>query len=39
MGYRRGVYRGIAGKPEVNSHLEDPGVDGKVSFRKWDVRA
>ena len=33
----------MVGKPEGNSHLEDPGVDGKVTLRwiftKWDVRA
>jgi hypothetical protein len=39
MGDRRGVYRGLVGKPEGKNHLEDPGIDGRVTlrwiFRKW----
>jgi len=31
------------GRPEVKSHLEDPGIDGRIIlrwiFRKGDVRA
>ena len=41
MRERRGVYRVLVGKPEGKSHLEDPGVDGRIIlrwiFRKWDV--
>jgi len=37
-GENSGVYRG---KPEGKSHLEDPGVDGRMIlrwlFREWDV--
>jgi len=40
-GERRGVYRVLLGKSEGTSHLEDPGVDGRIIlrwiFRKWDV--
>jgi hypothetical protein len=40
-GERRGVYRVLVGKSEGKSHLEDPGVDGRVVlkwiFRKLDV--
>jgi hypothetical protein len=43
MGESRGVYGVLVGGPEGNSHLEEPGVDGKVTlrciFRKWYVRA
>jgi hypothetical protein len=43
MGERRGVYRLLVGKPEGKSHLEDPGIDGRIIlrwiFRKWDVEA
>jgi len=43
MGESRGVYRVLVGKPEGNSHLEDPGIDGRIIlrwiFRTWDVRA
>ena len=41
VGERRDVYRILVGKPEGKSHLEDPGVDGRIilrwNFRKWDV--
>jgi hypothetical protein len=41
MGERRSVYRILVGKYEGKSHLEDPGVDGRVIlrwiFRKLDV--
>ena len=40
-GVRRGVYRGLEGKPEGKRPLGDPGVDGRIIlrwiFRKWDV--
>ena len=40
MGERRGVYGVLVGKPEGKSHLEDPGLDGKLilkcTFRKYD---
>jgi hypothetical protein len=43
MGESRGVYRVFVGKPEGKSHLEDPGIDGRIIlrwiFRTWDVRA
>jgi len=43
MGERRGIYRVLVGKPEGKSHLEDPGIDGRIIlrwiFRKWDVEA
>jgi hypothetical protein len=43
MGERRGVYSIWLGKPEGKNHLEDPGVDGRITlrwmFRKCDVRA
>jgi len=38
---RRGVYRGLVGKPRERDRLEDPGVDGRIIFgwifRKWGV--
>jgi len=41
-GESRGVYKVFVGKPEGKNHLEDPGVDGRITlrwiFRKWDVR-
>jgi len=40
MGERRGVYRALVGKLEGKSHLEDPGIDGRIIlkwiFRMWD---
>jgi hypothetical protein len=39
----RGIYRFCCEKPEGNSYLEDPGIDGRIIlrciFRKWDVMA
>ena len=38
MGDRRGVYRVVlVGKPEGTNHLEDPGVDGRITLR-WIFR-
>jgi hypothetical protein len=34
MGTCRGAYRALVGKPEGRSHLEDPGVDGRIIL-KW----
>jgi hypothetical protein len=34
MGERRDSYRALVGKPEGRSHLEDPGVDGRIIL-KW----
>jgi hypothetical protein len=43
MAESRGLFRVSVGKPEGKSHLEDPGVDGRIILRlvfsKWDVRA
>ena len=36
MGERRGLYRGLVGKPE-REHLGDPGVDGRIILR-WIFR-
>jgi len=33
MGERRGVYGVLMGKAEGNSHLEDPGIDGRILLR------
>jgi hypothetical protein len=33
MGESRGVYRVLVWKPEGNSHLEDPGIDGRIILR------
>jgi hypothetical protein len=30
MGLRREAYRVLVGKPEGNSHLENPGVNGRL---------
>ena len=42
MGERKGAYRVLEGKPEVD-YLEDPDVDGGIIlrsiFRKWDGSA
>ena len=41
MGERRGVYRIWWGNIRERDHLEDPGVDGRITLRwilrKWDV--
>jgi hypothetical protein len=37
MGERIGEYRVLVGKPEVNSNLEDLGVDGRIILR-WVFR-
>jgi hypothetical protein len=41
MGERKVVYRVLVGKLEGKSHLEDPGMDGRIIlrliFRKRDV--
>ena len=41
MGEKRGVNRGLVGKPEGKRPLGDTGVDGRIIliwiFRKWDV--
>jgi hypothetical protein len=34
MEERRDAYRALVGKPEGRSHLEDPGVDGRIIL-KW----
>jgi hypothetical protein len=43
MGESTGVCRVLVGKPEGKSHLEDPGIDGRIIlrwiFRTSDVRA
>ena len=43
MGEKRGLYRVLVGRAEGKSHLENPGVDGRIIlrwiFRKWDVGA
>ena len=43
MGESRCVYRVLVGKPEGKSHLEDPGIDGRIILRwicrTWGVRA
>jgi hypothetical protein len=33
MGDRRDVYWVLVGKPEGNSHLGDPGIDGRIILR------
>jgi hypothetical protein len=41
MKKRRGLYRGLMGKPEGKNHLGYAVVDGRIIlrwiFRKWDV--
>jgi hypothetical protein len=38
MGEKRGVYRVVlVGKPEGTNHLEDPGVEGRITLR-WICR-
>jgi len=36
-GEGRGVYMVFMGKPEIKSHLGDPGVDGRIIL-KWIFR-
>jgi hypothetical protein len=40
MGKRSGAYRDLVGKSEGKSHLENPGIDGRLILkwisRKWD---
>jgi hypothetical protein len=40
MGTRGVAYRVLVGKAEGKSHLENPGIDGRIIlrwiFRKWD---
>jgi hypothetical protein len=40
-GERRGVHMVLVGKPDGKNHWGDPGVDGRIIFRrifrKWDV--
>jgi hypothetical protein len=40
MGEGRGAYRILVGRREGRSHLEDPGIDGRIIlkwiFKKWD---
>jgi hypothetical protein len=33
MGERRSEYMVLVGKPEEKSHLEDPGINGRVILR------
>jgi hypothetical protein len=33
MGDRRGAYRVVVGEPEANVHLEDQGVEGKITLK------
>jgi len=33
MEQRRGVDRGLDGKPEGKNHLYDPGVDGRIILK------
>jgi len=33
MGVRRGAYRVLVGKLEGRNHVEDPGIDGRITLR------
>jgi hypothetical protein len=33
MGEKRGAYRLLVGRPEKRDHLEDQGVDGRITLR------
>jgi len=39
-GEKRDEFRILVGKSEGRDHLEDPGIDGRITlkwiFRKWD---
>jgi hypothetical protein len=35
-GERRHAYRIWWGNLREKDHMEDPGIDGKIMFRKWD---
>jgi hypothetical protein len=37
MGERRGVYRILVGNLRERDHLEEAGVDGRITFR-WILR-
>jgi len=43
MGDSKGTYKNLLGRPEGKSHLEDIGVDGRITlkwiFNKWDEEA
>jgi hypothetical protein len=40
VGRRVGVYMILVGKPDGGAHLEDPGMDGRMTLRwifsEWD---
>jgi len=41
LGEMRGVYRVLRGNLKERDHLEDPGLDGRITlrwlFRNWDI--